>query len=160
MINISAVLNRHPNAFAIIKGGEKCPKINGIVRLYNTPVGILVSAQVEGLPLQNEKCANSVFGFHIHEGEECTGNESDEFANAKMHYNPQKCPHPSHAGDMPPLFGNNGYAVSVFLTDRFTLKEIIGKTVIIHSNADDFTSQPSGNAGTKIACGKIQLNRK
>ena len=41
------------------------------------------------------------------------------------------------------------------LTDRFTVREIIGKVVIIHSQADDFKTQPSGNAGSKIACGKI-----
>ena len=43
-----------------------------------------------------------------------------------------------------------------FLTDRFTLKEIIGRTVVIHSMPDDFTSQPSGNSGEKIACGVIK----
>lgn len=155
MINLNAVLSRRPNAFAIIKGSEKYNKIGGNVRFYATPVGILIVTQVQGLPSSNAKCENPVFGFHIHEGDECTGNKTDEFANAKMHYNPQNCQHPYHAGDMPPLFGNNGYAVSAFLTDRFILKEIIGKTVIIHSKADDFTSQPSGNAGTKIACGKI-----
>ena len=57
---------------------------------------------------------------------------------------------------MPPLFWNNGYAFQMFLTDRFTVKEIIGKTVIIHDNADDFTTQPSGNSGEKIACGVIE----
>lgn len=160
MINLPAILNSRPNAFAIINGGEKYPRIKGFVRFYNTNTGIIVYTQVSGLPIQNKKCMEPVFGFHIHEGEECTGNKADEFADTKMHYNPQKCKHPYHAGDMPPLFGNNGYAVSVFLTDRFTIREIIDKTVIIHSNADDFTTQPSGNAGTKIACGKIQLNRK
>jgi len=42
------------------------------------------------------------------------------------------------------------------LSDRFCVKEIIGRTVIIHSSPDDFYTQPSGNAGTKIACGVIQ----
>ena len=64
--------------------------------------------------------------------------------------------HPYHAGDLPPLFGSGGVAVSVFLTDRFHLEDIIGKTVIIHSSPDDFTTQPSGNAGAKIACGEIK----
>ena len=41
------------------------------------------------------------------------------------------------------------------LTDRFNLREIIGKVVIIHRNIDDFSTQPAGNAGAKIACGKI-----
>lgn len=160
MINLSAILNSRPHAFAIINGGKEHPKIKGFVRFYNTNTGIIIYTQVSGLPVQNQECLSPVFGFHIHEGEECTGNKNDEFADTKTHYNPQNCDHPYHAGDMPPLFENNGYAVSVFLTDRFTLKEIINKTVIIHSNTDDFTTQPSGNAGTKIACGKIQLNRK
>lgn len=43
-----------------------------------------------------------------------------------------------------------------FLTDRITLKEVIGKAVVIHSMPDDFTSQPSGNSGEKIACGIIK----
>ena len=42
-----------------------------------------------------------------------------------------------------------------FLTDRFKLKDVIGKAIIIHSMPDDFTSQPSGNSGEKIACGII-----
>jgi len=45
------------------------------------------------------------------------------------------------------------------MTDSFTVKEIIGKTVVIHSMPDDFTTQPSGNAGSKIGCGVIQQVR-
>ena len=41
------------------------------------------------------------------------------------------------------------------LTNRFTVDEIINKVIIIHENKDDFTTQPSGGAGTKIDCGKI-----
>ena len=57
---------------------------------------------------------------------------------------------------MPPLFGNSGRAWLAFLTDRITVDEIIGKTVVIHSAPDDFTTQPSGNSGSKIACGAIE----
>ena len=56
---------------------------------------------------------------------------------------------------MPPIFGNDGYSYMSFFTNRFNLSEIIGKSVIIHSNTDDLTSQPSGNSGEKIACGII-----
>ena len=72
------------------------------------------------------------------------------------HYNPNQCAHPYHAGDLPPLFGSNGYAFEAFLTDRFTVSEVIGRTVIIHSKPDDFSTQPSGNSGEKIACGEIR----
>lgn len=64
--------------------------------------------------------------------------------------------HPYHAGDLPPLFSANGNAVLEVLTDRFNIHQIIGKTIIIHRNPDDFTTQPSGNAGEKIACGVIK----
>ena len=78
------------------------------------------------------------------------------FANTMGRYNPDMCMHPYHAGDMPPLFANNGHAFMMFLTDRFTINEIIGKTIILHSEPDDFHSQPSGNSGNKIACGVIE----
>lgn len=57
---------------------------------------------------------------------------------------------------MPPLFENNGYAYLSFLTNRFQIKDIVGKTVIIHDMPDDFKTDPSGNSGTKIACGIIK----
>jgi Cu-Zn family superoxide dismutase len=41
------------------------------------------------------------------------------------------------------------------LTDRFTLDEVIGRTVVIHALRDDFTTDPAGNSGEKIACGTI-----
>ena len=53
-------------------------------------------------------------------------------------------------------FDEFAYAFQIFLTDRFTICEIVGRTVIVHSGPDDFTTQPSGNAGSKIACGQIR----
>ncbi len=147
------VLSEKPNAEAVICGSDKYPSINGKVMFYQLCGGVIVHAEIEGLP---KKC-NPFLGFHIHNGTQCTGNESDPFLNADGHYNPNNCPHPCHAGDMPPLFNANGKAVLVFLTDKFTLSEILGKAVIIHSMPDDFTTQPSGNAGEKIACGTIKL---
>ena len=89
-------------------------------------------------------------------GTSCTGNSDDEFANAKAHYNPKNCPHPFHVGDLPPLIENNGYSYMSVFINKFKVKDIIGKVLIIHDMPDDFTTQPSGNSGTKIACGKIQ----
>ena len=151
-----SVLQRRPNAWAIMEGDAGHPDITGIVRFYQTRVDVLVAAEVSGLPAGPELCGGRVLGFHIHSGEQCTGDETDPFAAALGHYDPNGCPHPEHVGDMPPLFSNHGYAFQVFLTDRFSVREIIGRTVIIHSAPDDFTSQPSGNAGSKIACGRIR----
>ena len=151
-----SVFLRKPDASAEIYGSEDYPEIEGNTYFYQTRNGVVVGAEVSGLPKPRDVCRSPVFGFHIHEGTKCTGNENDPFANTLSHYNPKICPHPFHAGDLTPLFGANGYAFSVFLTNRFTVDEVIGKTIIIHSAPDDFTTQPSGNAGTKIACGVIK----
>ena len=144
------------NAKAIIKGGKKYPKINGIVTFKETKNGVLVTARINNLPQSKDKCKGRFFGFHIHEGTSCTGNMEDEFANSKTHYNPTNCPHPYHVGDLSPLIENNGYAYMSVLINKFKIKDIIGKTIIIHDMPDDFSTQPSGNSGKKIACGIIK----
>ncbi len=151
----ASFVTQTPSAYAIVRGSSANPNIYGEVRFFQTIYGTLVSAEFFGLPTGSSPCTTPVFGFHIHSGTQCTGNYSDPFADALTHYNPYTCAHPHHAGDLPPLFGNNGYAFSMFLTNRFSVTELIGRTVIVHSAPDDFTSQPSGNSGSKIACGVI-----
>lgn len=148
------IRNFLPDATAEIKGGNGYPNLNGIATFIQTDEGVFVTVKVNGLP-RGEICNSGIFALHIHEGESCTGNEQDDFADAKNHYNPSNCPHPYHAGDLPPLIGNNGFAYMTFLTNRFTVDEIIDRAIIIHERYDDFTTQPSGNSGTKIGCGKI-----
>lgn len=153
--NLTALLTQRPQAVAIIKGSDVYPQIRGTIRFYQTRCGVLVAAELCGLPASAQTCERAVFGFHIHSGNHCSGNGREVFSEAMAHYNPDTCPHPSHAGDLPPLFGNDGYAWSAFLTNRFSVKEIIGRSLIVHAQPDDFTTQPSGNAGEKIACGQI-----
>lgn len=143
-------------AKANIKGGKKYPKINGAVTFREVKNGVLVTAKVNGLPQSSDSCTGRFFGFHIHEGSSCSGTISDEFANAKTHLNPTNCPHPFHMGDLPPLIENNGYAHMTVLINKFKIKDILCKVVIIHDSPDDFTTQPSGNSGSKIACGIIE----
>lgn len=150
-----SLLRRPPDALAVVRGSADYPDLGGTVSFYRAAGGAVLVAQLQGLPQSAEACAPDVFGFHIHEGYSCTGNSEDPFADAGMHYNPQGCPHPAHAGDLPPLFGNHGYAFLAFFTDRFSVREVLGRTVIIHAHPDDFTTQPSGNSGAKIACGRI-----
>ena len=157
-ININSVLARRPDAMAHIMGSEEYPEIIGAVRFYQLNIGVIVVTEVMGLPESKDVCMSPVFGYHIHSGRCCSGNQEDAFADSMAHYNPDDCEHPYHAGDMPPLFGNCGYAYSVFLTNRFCVEEIIGRTVIIHLHPDDFHSQPSGESGMKIACGMIKKN--
>jgi len=148
-------ISKEPDAVAFISGSPKYHRIKGRVMFYSMYDGVIVCSEIKGLPTLLNGCKNSVFAFHIHSGNSCSGNETDPFADVNGHYNPQDTPHPCHAGDMPPLFGADGKAFSAFFTKRFYISEIIGKTVIIHAMPDDFTTQPSGNAGEKMACGEI-----
>ncbi len=149
------VFKRRADAVAFINGSPDFPKIKGRVLFYQINGGVIVRSEIWGLPKKKNICKNPIFAFHIHSGTECSGNETDPFADADGHYNPDNCAHPYHAGDLLPLFGVNGKAFSVFLTGRFMVEEVLEKTIIIHGMPDDFTTQPSGNAGEKIACGII-----
>ena len=139
-------LTRRANAWAAIRGEAEHPGLLGTVKFYQTPAGVLVLTEIWGLPTAPES-STGFFGFHIHESRDCREPGS--------HFNPADLPHPQHMGDLPPLTALNGYAWTAFLTTRFTIREIMGHVVIIHAGPDDFTTQPSGNAGKIIACGKI-----
>lgn len=143
------ILNKtSPSAYALIRGNKDNPKLHGTAYFYGTPFGgALVEVEVFGLP----ENMTSFYGMHIHENGDCTL----PFDKTGNHYNPTNSLHPMHAGDMPPLLGNHGYAYSVFYTERFNINDIINRSIIIHDMADDFTSQPSGNSGIKIGCGVI-----
>ena len=139
-----------PDAVARIGGGEQAPCLKGSVKFYQLPGGVLVEAELTGLPSQPP---SGFFAFHIHEKGDCSG---EGFRNTGGHYDPESRPHPFHAGDLPPLLACNGKAYLAVVTNRFKIPEVIGKTLIIHLAPDDFTTQPSGNAGSKIACGVIR----
>ncbi|MDE6963649.1 MAG: superoxide dismutase family protein, partial [Lachnospiraceae bacterium] len=114
--------------------------------------GVLIEAEIFGLPNIQTEGSSDFYALHIHEYGDCSGS----FQNTGSHYNPDKAPHPDHAGDLLPLLGSQGYAWSAFYDKRFTLDEIIGKSVVIHSGRDDFSTQPAGDSGTKIGCGEIR----
>lgn len=146
-----------PNASAWIRGSAFYPQLSGYAKFYSTPYeGILIEAQIFGLPNLPYPGSSAFYAFHIHENGNCTGTRRNPFQNAGLHYNPQHTLHPGHAGDLPPLLANQGYAWSAFYDKRFTLNEIIGKSVIIHAMPDDFHTQPSGNSGEMIGCGVIE----
>ena len=134
-----------PYAGAEVSGNSMHPEIRGNVYFYEAYGGTFVVASVKNLPEGNQ-----FHGFHIHAGNSCT------LMMEGGHYNPTNKPHPEHVGDMPPLLANQGMAFLAFYTERFYPEEVIGKVVVIHEMPDDFTSQPSGNPGSIIACGVIQ----
>lgn len=103
-----------------------------------------------------------VHGFHVHDKGDC----SDNGNAAGGHFNPMSMPHAApdaashHAGD----FGNvtaaeNGEVHTTFTTRWITVRaastSVVGRAVILHANPDDLATQPTGNAGGRIACGMI-----
>ena len=136
------------HAYAQISGNEENPYLTGKIDFYQRNNNVWVIADIKRLP----ESPSGFFALHIHDGESCDG---ENFPNSDTHYNPQNMPHPMHAGDLPPLLSCRGKAYMAVMTDRFSVDEIIGKAVIIHSGTDDFRTQPSGDAGDKIACGII-----
>ena len=141
---------RNPDAVARICGGMEAPQLTGCVQFFQEKDCVLIVASIFGLPGENK---TGFFGFHIHGGESCSG---ADFSGTGSHYNPAEQNHPEHAGDLPPLLACHGSAYLSCRTDRFSVNEITGRTVVIHSDPDDFHTQPAGNAGKKIACGVIR----
>ena len=117
---------------------------------------VLVAAQVRGL-------TPGPHGFHLHEKGDCS---SGDGMSAGGHFNPTGKPHGDphgadhHTGDMPMLVADaTGNAIlSTELTGMSIgggAGDIVGKAVIVHKDADDFKTQPTGNSGARVACGVI-----
>jgi len=103
-------------------------------------------------------------GFHIHEVGDCS---SGDGMSTKGHFNPFGKPHghfhsgERHAGDLPALkAGKNGRAKVDVEMDIITVTpgpaSVVGRGLIVHADPDDYKTQPTGNAGARIACGVIQ----
>ena len=155
------ILNNYPKAYAEIKGSPQYPDIEGGVFFYETEIGdgkkgTYIVTEITGLPYEEGECVQPFLGYHIHAGRFCKGDRMDPFKESEGHFNPKNCPHPAHEGDLPPLLNNRGTAVSVVWDTHFKLSDIVGRTIIVHSMADDFRTQPAGDSGMKIACGKIR----
>ncbi len=112
-----------------------------------------------------------VRGFHVHEVGEC--DPADEFESAGGHFNPTDAAHGwdatdgPHAGDLPNLHVHeDGTVATEFFNTLLSLDEgdeasLIGgdgTSVIIHEHADDYSTDPTGEAGGRFACGVIALD--
>jgi len=148
-------------AFAEIRGSNLAPELTGYVTFTDVPYGTEVFVEVSGLPNYQPAEGNNdpigPHGFHIHEHGTCEiDNPNDPFQEAGGHWNPDNQPHGNHAGDFPVLFSNNGYTRMSFFTDRFNVRDIVGKSVMIHQNPNDYRTQPAGDSGKRLGCGVIQ----
>jgi Cu-Zn family superoxide dismutase len=120
--------------------------------------GVRITGRLGGL------APDTVHGFHIHETGDCSAPDA---SSAGGHFNPQSQPHgnpadgPHHAGDIPnqrsDASGNADIDVLVPGIELGTgsSTDVEGRALILHAEADDYTSQPSGNSGARIACGVI-----
>lgn len=131
--------------------------VRGLVVFHAAGSQVMVHARLSGLKPNGEQ------GFHLHEKGDCA---SADGTSAGGHFNPDAQPHgpqgaAHHAGDMPSLKADADGNVD----QHFTLTgpslapdapaSILGRSVIVHANPDDYTTQPTGNSGPRLACGVI-----
>lgn len=145
---------------AYINGGPLALDIREIVWFDPSMGGTWVTVELNGLPdykpAANESAPIGPHGFHLHEFGTCNvGNPQSPFEDAGGHWNPTNQPHGNHAGDFPVIFSNHGYSYMSFFTNKFRPEDVIGKSVIIHEDPDDYRTQPNGAAGKRLACGVI-----
>jgi Cu-Zn family superoxide dismutase len=114
--------------------------------------GVRLTGVIQGL------APNGEFGFHIHEKGDCSAPDA---TSAGAHFNPAGTEHGNHGGDMSNVKSDaQGVAQVDARANGVTLgdgseTDVLGRAVVVHEKADDYTSQPAGNAGSRIACGVI-----
>lgn len=129
--------------------------VGGKVTFTEVKGGLRVDAQVAGL-------TPGEHGFHVHEAGDCSAPDA---SSAKGHFNPGGKAHGHHAGserhggDMPNLVANAaGDARFSAVVEGLSLSGatgVVGRSVVIHADPDDYKSQPAGNSGKRVACGVI-----
>ncbi len=129
----------------------------GIVRFSQQADGVLVNVHISGL-------TPGKHGFHIHEFGDAS---SSDGTSAGGHFNPDghdhgaPCGSMRHAGDLGNVEANQeGVAKMELLVKELKLNgshSIIGRSIIVHVHEDDLSSQPTGNAGARVACGVIGI---
>ena len=130
---------------------------SGTVRFAQSGGMVKVSGEIRGLK------PNAEHGFHIHEKGDCS---SGDGMSAGGHFNPTTKPHGAptvpdhHTGDMPMVVADGaGNATLTAELDTATIgsgtTDIVGKSVIVHKDPDDYKTQPTGNSGPRLACAVI-----
>lgn len=121
--------------------------------------GVLIKLEVTGLP------ANQWVAFHVHETGSCDHESNHESAGG--HFDPgskehgYKSANGPHAGDMPNQYvGSDGTLRAEVFNHMISLGDgetgIKGRALMVHAKGDDYESQPSGDAGDRLACAVIE----
>ena len=156
---VNTALQPEPTAIAMLAPTEG-NTASGVVEFQQDGDEMHVRIRIEGLT------PNARHGLHIHELGDC---RAPDASSAGGHFNPQGSEHGGpedairHAGDLGNVRSDaNGLAQSEITVTGISLgtggDSIVGRSVIVHAKPDDLTSQPSGNAGPRIACGLISKN--
>jgi superoxide dismutase, Cu-Zn family len=129
--------------------------VKGTLTFSTSGGGVAVSGEISGLK-------PGTHGFHVHEFGDCSAPDG---ASAGGHWNPLNQPHAApaeehrHVGDLGNIeAGADGVAKIAVTDSKLSLSgesSILGRGVIVHTNADDLKTQPTGNAGGRLACGVI-----
>lgn len=132
--------------------------VTGTVTFEQTEGGVKVIAHVKGLTPGSH-------GFHVHQYGDCSAPDA---TTAGGHFNPENEPHGGpndlqrHVGDLGNIEANEeGVATLEMVDTKLTLvgkHSIVGRAVIVHQGEDDLESQPTGNAGSRVACGVIGID--
>jgi len=137
-------------------------RVSGSVTLVPMGKGLHLTGEIGGLP------ANSTHAFHVHEKGDCSAADA---SSAGPHFNPFNAAHGKagsgahHAGDMNNLTADaEGVAKINVHLEGVTLgggavNDVSGRALIVHAAADDYASQPAGNAGARVACGIIKVTQ-
>ena len=130
--------------------------VSGKVTFTKAEGGVRVQAEISGLK-------EGPHGFHVHEFGDCSAVDG---ASAGGHFNPGGKPHghhgmgEHHTGDLPSLKADASGVAAIHFESRTirvggSANDIVGKGLIVHRDPDDFTTQPTGNAGPRLACAVI-----
>jgi len=156
-LTIAALASAGPShkAAAVLKPAAGS-NVAGTVNFTHADGGVRVSGRITGLTPGSH-------GFHVHEKGDCS---AADFASAGGHFNPSGDPHAGpkdakrHAGDMGNIEANKeGVAEIDYVDPKLSFEgatNVVGRGVIVHANADDLKTQPTGNAGGRVACGVVE----
>lgn len=159
MVEKTIILSGSSNQAIAVINSASGSALTGMATFTQTGQTVMVHIEIQNT-------SPGLHGVHIHEKGDCS---SLDGKSAGGHWNPTNVAHGKwgegefHLGDIGNIdVGEDGTGTIELSTDLWeigtgSIYDVVGKGMIVHADADDFTSQPSGNAGARIGCGVIEL---